>query len=296
MRKQSRTGKRGISAIAVTLSLICILISVVFISLENSKISGFDTNEDFLKVFDVGQGDSTLIYSNGYTALIDTGTQESAAELCVKLQEYGIKQIDALVLTHLHTDHTGGVERLAEVFEIKNVILPEISIESEGMGAAQLLIAELTDNGGGVYNAKQGMNFKIGEFEITVLAVYSDMKDENNRSVMCAAEMDGLKFIFTGDAEADAEERLLKEGLDLKCDFFKAGHHGSSTSNTKELLAKMKPKFTAISCGVGNMYGHPHREVLASFEYYNTEIYRTDYDGDITFTIKNGRIIAKTEK
>ena len=288
--------KRIKSALAVTLSLICLLACVFFLNREKAEIENFDINKDFVKVFDVGQGDCTLIYSNGYTALIDTGTSESAAELCVSLQMFAIKEIDVVLLTHLHDDHTGGVQRLSEVFKIKNVVLPEISIESEGLSAAQLLTAQVTDNGGGVYNAEQGMNFKIGEFEITVLAAYGEMKEENSRSVMCCAKLGDLKFIFTGDAEKDAEQKLLNEGLDLKCDFFKAGHHGSSTSNSKDLLLKMKPNYTAISCGEGNMYGHPHKEVLADFEHYNTEVFRTDYQGDITFNIKNGKIYPNTEK
>jgi len=293
--KKSAKNRRK-SALAVTLSLICLLACVFFIYSENSAVSNFDTEQDFVKVFDVGQGDSTLIYSNGYTALIDTGTKESVSDLCTSLQKLAIKKIDVVILTHLHDDHTGGVERLAEVFDITNVVLPELSIESEGLSAAQLLVAKLTDNGGGVYNAKQGMNFNVGEFEITVLAAYGNMNNENSRSVMCCAKIGDLKFIFTGDAEADAESLLLKEGLDLKCDFFKAAHHGSSTSNSENLLAAMKPQFTAISCGAGNMYGHPHREVLADFEYYNIEVYRTDYDGDITFNVKNGKIYPQTEK
>lgn len=288
--------KRKISAVSVTLALICALIAVIFTVKREAGFSSFETEQDFVKVFDVGQGDCTLIYSNGYSALIDTGTSDSAADLCAKLQEFSIKEIDVVILTHPHIDHTGGVERLTEFFKIKNVVVPELSIESEGLGAAERLISHVTDNGGGVYNAAQGMNFKIGEFEVTVLAAYGNMKNENSRSIMCSAKIDGLKFIFTGDAEAEAEELLLSEGLDLKCDFFKAGHHGSSTSNTKKLLAEMKPQFTAISCGEGNMYGHPHREVLANFDYYKTEIYRTDYDGDITFYVKNGKISPKTEK
>ena len=296
MYSRESAKKRRKATLTVTLSLLSLLACVFFIYSEKTAVSNFDTEQDFVKVLDVGQGDSTLIYSNGYTALIDTGTKESVSDLCVSLQKMGIEKIDVVILTHLHIDHTGGVERLAEVFEIKNVVLPEISIESEGLADAQILIAKLTDNGGGVYNAKQGMNFNIGEFEITVLAAYGNMNNENSRSVMCCAKLGDLKFIFTGDAEADAEGLLLKEGLDLKCDFFKAAHHGSSTSNSENLLAAMKPQFTAISCGEGNMYGHPHREVLADFEYYNTEVYRTDYDGDITFNIKNGKIYPKTEK
>ena len=283
-------------AVISSLCIICLILCAVFISRQKAETINQIVDTDFVKVLDVGQGDCTIIYSNGYTALIDTGTADSAADVCVELESLGIEKIDVILLTHLHTDHTGGAEKLSKLFSIGSVILPEISIESDGLASAELLINTFTENGGQVYNAKQGMNFKIGEFEITVLAVYGDMSDENNRSVISVAEIDGLKFIFSGDAEAVVEEKLLKEGLNLKCDFFKAAHHGSSTSNTVELLNQMKPKYTAISCGQNNMYGHPHNEVLANFEHLGTEIYRTDYDGDITFNVKNGRIYADTEK
>lgn len=296
MAKQKISAKRKLSAVSVCLAILCVFLCAFFVSCENETITNIETDKDFIQVLDVGQGDCTLIYSNGYSALIDTGTYDSSAEVCETLMDYGIKEIDVVIITHLHSDHLGGAERITELFTVKNVILPEISVHSESLGLAELLIARVTDNGVGVYNAKQGMNFELGEFEFTILAAFEGMDDENNRSVMTAVEMDGLKFIFTGDAEAVAEKELLKEGLDLKCDFFKAGHHGSSTSNTEELLAEMKPRYTAISCGKDNMYGHPHKEVLASFEYYGTKIYRTDNDGDIIFNIKNGKITVDTEK
>ena len=296
MAKQKVSAKRKISAFTVALSIICILFCVTFISCENPSQTNVNTEQDFVKVLDVGQGDCTLIYSNGYSALIDMGTSDSSADVCSTLMEYGFKEIDVVIITHLHSDHLGGAERIAELFKIKNVILPEISVHSDSLELAELLIAKVTDNGVGVYTASQGMNFELGEFEFTILASYDKMEDENNRSVITAVEMDGLKFIFSGDAEAEAESLLLKEGLNLKCDFFKAAHHGSSTSNTKDLLMAMKPKYTVVSCGENNMYGHPHNEVLAAFEYYGTKVYRTDYDGDVTFNVKNGKIYPECEK
>lgn len=296
MAKRKISAKRKFSALTVIGVIICVFCCILFVSCENSSVNSYDKESDFVKVLDVGQGDCTLFYSNGYTALIDMGTLDYAEEICMALKEYSITEIDVAIITHLHSDHLGAAQRLTELFKINNVILPELSVESEGLGAAELLIANVTDDGVGVYNAQQGMNFELGEFEFTVLASYGDMEDENNRSVITAVEMDGLKFIFSGDAEAEAEKRLLDEGLDLKCDFFKAGHHGSSTSNTEELLSEMKPRYTVISCGEDNMYGHPHNEVLANFEYVGTEIYRTDCDGDVTFNVKNGKIKVETEK
>ncbi len=298
--KNKISGKRKISAALTVIGFISILFCVFFLSDGKFNLSGvnsgFDTEQDFVRVIDVGQGDCSLIYSNGYSALIDTGTPEAANDVCAQLSECNIKEIDVLIITHLHDDHSGGVGKIAEIFDIKNVILPEISIESEGLTSAELIVNRVTESGGGVFTAKPGMNFGLGEFEITVLAAYDNMKDENNRSIISMAKIGDKKFMFTGDAEAKVEKELLNEGLDLSCDVFNAGHHGSSTSNTYEFLKAMKPEYVAISAGRDNSYGHPHKEALAIFERVGADIFRTDYDGDITFYVNNGRISPKTEK
>lgn len=290
-QKRKFKGKFKICA-AVILAAVCIVISV----LERNLPSNFDSSVDFVKVLDVGQSESILIYSNGYSALIDTGISDYAADICVALEECDIKELDVMMISHLHSDHTGGIERILENYSVNNLILPELSIESEGMAQAQLAINSVTSSGGEVYSAVQGMNFKVGEFEITVLAAYGDMADENNRSIIAVAEIDGIKFMFTGDAETKVEKKLLEEGLNLKCDVLKMGHHGSSTSSSEEFLKAVRPRYAAISAGAGNMYGHPHNEVLASLEHFGTKIYRTDYDGDITFFIRDGKINPETEK
>lgn len=281
--------------LALILCIVSLIISLVQNSFENKNMKS-DGGSDFVRFIDVGQGDCALIHSNGYTALIDTGTSDSAYEVCAKLQKAGVSIIDVLVISHLHDDHIGGVRSIIESFEVKNVVLPELSIESDGLSVAQLAIKEVTDSGGGVYNAKQGLNFNIGDFEITVLAAYGEMNDENNRSVMLAAQISDIKFLFTGDAEKKAEKQLLDEGLNLKCDVFKAAHHGSSTSNCDELLKAVRPRYVAISSGKDNMYGHPHNEVLSAFEYIGAEVFNTQTDGDITFYVNNGAISVKTGK
>lgn len=296
MRKSVKANK--LKSVLVALGLIIVLIITYFLADGEllSKNASFDASQSFVRFLDVGQGDAALIYSNGYSALIDTGTSESANDVCIALDSCGIERIDVLIISHLHTDHTGGVEMIAEQFGIDNVILPELSVGSEGLGHAEYLINKVTSTGGEIYTAKQGMNFTVGEFEITVLASFDKLDDENNRSIMLAAEIDDKRFIFTGDAEVKAENMLLNEGLDLKCDVFKAGHHGSSTSNSEKLLSEMRPEFAVVSAGANNMYGHPHREVLSAFEHFDIEVLRTDLIGDITFYVKKGHINPKYEK
>jgi len=287
--------KQMLSAfLALTICLVSLIVSLVQNNILNQGAKS-ETDADFVRFLDVGQGDAALVFSNGYTALIDTGTPDSAPELCSELQSLGIKTIDVLLLSHLHDDHTGGVSSIIENFKVSNVVLPELSTESEELGTAQLAINKVTASGGGVYNAKQGMNFEIGDFELTVLAAFGEMSDENNRSIMLVAETHGVKFLFTGDAEKKAEKQLLSEGLNLKCDVFKAGHHGSSTSNCDELLKAVRPRYVAISAGKDNMYGHPHNEILSAFEYIGAEVFNTQNDGDITFYVNKGVLSVKTE-
>lgn len=294
-----KTAKSRKIATIIT-AIVCIAVFVLYYFNSQVGIDEFGSNdsfgEDYVKILDVGQGDSILIHSNGYSALIDTGYTDNTNDLLEGLRSCGIKQIDVLILSHLHTDHTGGVESLFGEYKVNNVILPELSTYSEGIYAAQMAIDKVTRAGGGVYGAKQGMNFNLGDFEITVLASYGGMFDENNRSLVIMAKIGKRKFLLTGDMESAAEKRLLEENLNLDCDVLKVGHHGSNTSSTKAFLKAASPRYAAISVGAGNPYGHPHKEALKRLEYTGAEIYRTDKSGDITFTVENENISVKTER
>ena len=298
MNKAGSKKRIAVSVISALLSLMIVALvtygkdglSRFLNNVTNPVNKEFDTSQDFVRFLDVGQGDSILIYSNGRSMLLDTSTSDYGNEICAQLNSCGIKNIDVLMLSHLHTDHTGSVQRICDDYGIKNLVLPELSVYSEGMSAAQYAINAVTKSGGGVYNAEQGMNFKVGEFEITVLASYGDFEDENNQSLFVMVGIGGKRFMFSGDAEATAEKRILNEGLDLDCDVFKAGHHGSSTSNTQAFLEALSPDYTVISCGKDNMYGHPHNEVMSRFDKMHITPYRTDLQGDITFYIKEGKL------
>ena len=298
-----RVNKR--KSVSLFVSLICIIVAVLvyngsrIISLIDNTLNfeavSFDETSDFVKFFDVGQGDCALIYSNGKTALVDTGTVVFSNDVCKELKDIGIKEIDVIIISHLHSDHTGGMERIIEDFKVKNLILPEISTYSEGISAVQNAIGKVSSSGGGVYNAVQGMNFELGEFEITVLAAYSD-NEENNRSIFAMAEIEEKKFFFTGDAETEVEKRLLAEGLNLKCDILKVGHHGSNTSSSMDFLQKTKPECAVVSVGDKNDYGHPNSEIINRLTNLNARIFRTDKMGDITFYVKDGKISYETER
>lgn len=258
--------------------------------------AAFDTSVDFVKITDVGEADSILIYSDGCSAVIDVGTENSVPNILDDLDSARIKDIDALIVTHLHTDHAGGLPELAKRREIDNLIIPELESSAEAAQLVKTAKRTVTAKGGNVYTAVQGMNFEIGEFTVTVLAYYDDMRDENNKSVIVMAEIDGIKFLFTGDAEAKTEKALIDEGLNIDCDVLKVAHHGSSSSSSQSFLKAATPKYAAISVGENNIYSHPTESVISALENCGAQILRTDTDGDITFYVENGEIRTVTEK
>ncbi len=294
--KNNTRNKASKNTIRIVLAVIAAAIFVVLCKLETVFNPAFDPSQDFIKFIDVGQGDSILIYSNGYSALIDTGLADAGNDICSVLDECGIKKLNVLMLTHLDYDHTGGSDRITEIFEVENLILPQLSVESEGLIRAELVLNRIVDAGGEVMQAEQGMNFRIGEFEITVLAALENMSSENNRSIVTMAEIGDIRFLLAGDIESKAEKEILAEGLDINCDVLKVAHHGSNSSSSEAFLKAAKPQYAVISVGADNQYGHPHNEVLSTFEYFNAKVLRTDRFGDITFYVDDGELSYKTER
>lgn len=288
------------NAIKILTVILCVTVFILcLLFFENSLFSlnvPSNAGENFVKFIDVGQGDSILIHSNGYSALIDTGPVESSVELSRSLRESRVETVDVLMLSHLHLDHSGGVPQIFEDFNVENIILPELSSFSEGIYSAELAINRVTRSKGQIYKAATGMNFKLGDFNITVIDLYPNFTNENNQSVIIKAEIHGKVFLFTGDAEKETENKLIDENKDIDCDVLKIAHHGSNTSTTRDFLSLCSPDFGVISVGKDNIYNHPHRSTLEQLKKADVKIYRTDKQGDITFYIENGKFRIETEK
>ena len=119
-----------------------------------------------------------------------------------------------------------------------------------------------------------------------------EYNNENDNSNVIYTKIDGYKFMFMGDASIIREKDILDEYNILNIDVLKVGHHGSNTSSDKEFIKKMNPKYSIISVGKNNRYGHPNKEVLEKLD--DSKIYRTDEDGSIMFKIKNNKLKIDT--
>ena len=251
-----------------------------------------ENENSYVEMLDVGQGDSILLYSGGKAALIDTGIKSYADDIADTLENKGISTLDLLIISHNHSDHMGGIVPLTEQFKIKTLLIPDLEKTDERTDKMTTAVENVKAKGGKSVTAEKGMNFTVGDFDITVIGAYYDEKDENDRSIIVKAKIGKWKFLFTGDAQDPAEKRLMADNADIKCDVLKVGHHGSMYGTSEEFLEKCSPSFAMISCGKGNRYSHPHDIVLLRLQAAGVKYFRTDTSGAVRFTATEKEILV----
>lgn len=253
---------------------------------------------------DVGQGDATFLKCGGQTMLIDAGEEDQGTAIQYYLMQQGIEKLDYLVLTHPDSDHIGSADVVITKFSIGHVMMSDYKKDSVSyrnlMQALEYM--HLTPQ-----YVQAGETFTLGSAVCTILAPVGEYEDANNASVILLVQNGANRFLFTGDAEEEAEEDILKyyssggilgmmssdnalsqdaggllaDTSLLRADVYKVGHHGSSSSSTKAFLEAVSPKYAVISCGRNNEYGHPHEEILKRLQEHSAEIFRTDEQGSI---------------
>ena len=229
---------------------------------------------------DVGQADCTVLVSDGEALLIDAGNNGDEELVVDFLQELDVDRLVYAVGTHSHEDHIGGLDEVLRHCDPEHVIMPEE--KSRDTVTYKDVLAAIEEGDVPVIRPEVGAEYEFGNASFQILGPgESEKKDPNEYSVCLRVTYGETSFLFTGDAEAGEEKEMLATGLDLTCDVFQAGHHGSSTSNTLEFLQAADPIYAVISCGEGNEYGHPHWEVLAALEDEDVQMYRTDQVGTI---------------
>lgn len=232
---------------------------------------------------DIGQGDSIFIeLPNSKTMLIDSGENYHGAGIISYIKSTGHNRIDYLVGTHPHSDHIGSMAYIVRNFEIGEVYMPKVSTGSK---VYEELLKALKNKKLTAKSGKAGVNIiddSDKKLKADIIApVKLDKENLNNSSVIIKMTFNRTSFLFTGDAE---KAELASVKSDMSADVLKVGHHGSSTSTTKDFLNKVNPKIAVISCGAGNDYGHPHKNTLKLLKQADCEVHRTDREGTVSVT------------
>ena len=249
-------------------------------------------------MLDVGQGDSFVISSNNETALIDTGgkvqynnpefnekikSSNNADNIIIPtLKSLGIKKLKYLILTHGDADHLGDALPLIKNFKVEKIIINQ--------GNINYYEKQLIKNHQNVIMSSELNQLKMGH--IRMIELNTSYNDENDSSQVYLANYQNINILLTGDASIKTEENILSKYDLPEIDILKVGHHGSKTSSGKNLIEIIKPKYSLISVGIENKFGHPNQEVLNNLK--KSKVYRTDHSGSVTIKINNNKLQIET--
>lgn len=236
---------------------------------------------------DVGQADCALIEYGDFYMLIDGGNKEDGQLVVSYLEQQGVDYLTAVVCTHAHEDHVGGLPSVLAVYPTQEVFAPTKTYASNVFDDFMYYVDQ---QGLEVTIPEPGDGITVGELEITILGPVKSYPDTNNTSIVLRIDYGETSFLFTGDMETTAENDLLDAGANVDADVLKVGHHGSNTSTGYRFLYEVSPAYAVISVGEGNSYGHPHEEPMSRLNDAGCTIFRTDRMGTVIAASDGSRI------
>lgn len=248
---------------------------------ENSTFS--------IHFIDVGQADAALVECDRHYMLIDGGNKADSNTIYSVLKKASVPKLDIVVGTHAHEDHIGGLPGAFNYTTADLTLCPVTTYDSK---AFEDFARYANQKGGGITVPKVGATYELGSADVQILGVNGG-EDTNDTSIVLKIQYGETAFLFTGDAEREAEQAILSSGADLSATVLKVGHHGSDTSTTYPFLREIMPLYAVISVGEGNSYGHPTEAALSRLRDADVTVYRTDLQGDI-HCVSDGKEVSFT--
>lgn len=241
---------------------------------EQEKSSQEALPEICVTFFDIKKADCILIELQEKAVMIDTGLNKNGEEICKKLEEKGIEELEYLILTHPDKDHIGGADIILKHIPVKNLLETNLDIDS---GEYQEYQAAAQENGVVPLPVKEELSFTLDGAEFSV---YPPMKSlyngENDYSLVIKLNYGNTGFLFSADAEKIRLQELLTQIPDLQSTLLKVPHHGVLEDNSKLFFQKVKPSYAVITASKKTEY----KEAARLLEEQGVKIFMT-YEGEV---------------
>ena len=239
--------------------------------------SGASSGTTTVVFVDVGQGDASVIKSGSWSGLVDGGPPGSEPVIEAALAKVGVRRLSAVVVSHMHADHTGGLTHIVSEWRPRTAYVAGTPTSA--------LAGALSGAGTTVVQVRRGAGLRFGAARAEVLSPAGLSGDANSDSVVLRLDAGGKSFLFTGDCTGPNEAAvgsICARGTPI--DVLKVAHHGSSYSTTSAVLADTRPRVAVISVGP-NSYGHPTPATVGRLLAAGSRVYTTWRNGSVTFTV-----------
>lgn len=242
-----------------------------------------EVNGELVVTFlNVGQGNATLIETDGKYMLIDGGDREYASFVVSYLKSAGVEELEYVIASHYDADHLNGVVGVLHAFSCKTVLAADYVTDTRVYDSFCEVVTEQDIE---LVYPSVGDAYSFGDAEFTIVCPdnyeYADVNDDSVGVRLVHGEN---SFLICGDAGEKSEAAMLDGGVLLDADVYLASHHGSDGSSSMAFLKAVMPEAVVFSVGADNSYGHPSERVLNDVAEIGAEIYRTDLQGTICVT------------
>jgi competence protein ComEC len=233
-----------------------------------------------LSFLDIGQGDSVYIKTpSNCRILIDAGKPNTLSDQLIDILPFNVSVIDLIIITHPDIDHYGGFTNISKKYDFKYALISPFQKESISY---QNLLQDLLSQGTELILISDTQFIDFCDLKIQTRSFKEE--SANDSSIITHIEFpDGNALFSAGDISTEQEFLLLKSSFPTSANIYKASHHGSNTSNSKDLIDKIKPDYIIIQSGLHNSYGHPHINTLKLGVSNQSTILRNDLQGQIDF-------------
>lgn len=275
------------------LLLLIVVAVVLFWGLINPKKEGILT----FAVLDVGQGDALYIESpTGTQIIVDGGPGNNLLKALPGVMPFYDRSVDMIVVTNPDSDHYEGFIKFLGKYSVSDILEPGTT---NAYPAYEVFQKKIQQKNIKKTLARRGQNIDLGGGAY-LQVLFPDRNvsgvSPNTGSIVMKLIYGDTSVLLQGDSISNIEQYLLElDGDYLESDILKAGHHGSRTSSTEEYVVKVKPKWSVISSGENNSYGHPHKETIETMKKLNIPTYNTCNNGTVIFESDGKNFIVKNK-